>query len=339
MTGADPAQGDLFASDDAAVPTTGAVPERAGVHAREDGAATTAGEPSSPGYSPPAGRPIVPASDVTVAGGPPTRTPGAGDPADLDLPRHPRAEREIRLGEHRVAYAFRRARRRSIGFVVGPEGLSVSAPRWVGVREVEGALREKGAWILKKLGEQRERARKQLAARIDWRDGTTIPFLGEPVILLLDPRAGGALGGAWLESDAPALPGVPRAVLHLGLAQSAMPEQIREAVQGWLQRQARRIFEERCRLYAERLGVRFTRIGLSSAQTRWGSANASGAIRLNWRLVHFAMPTIDYVVAHELAHLREMNHSPRFWDVVRSVLPDYAEARGALKTESLPVLD
>jgi hypothetical protein len=51
------------------------------------------------------------------------------------------------------------------------------------------------------------------------------------------------------------------------------------------------------------------------------------------------MPTIDYVVAHELAHLREMNHSPRFWDVVRSVLPDYAEARGALNTESLPVLD
>ena len=327
MTRADPAQGDLFAGGGGAVPESER--QRAVDVDRREAAVCEPAPTLSPAES------CGPDDGSYRAVAPDASPLPRADPADLDLPRHPRAEREIRLGEHRVAYAFRRARRRSIGFVVGPEGLSVSAPRWVGVREVEGALREKGAWILKKLGEQRDRARRQIAARIEWRDGTTIPFLGEPVILLLDPRA----GGAWLETDAAALPGVPRHVLHLGLAQGATPEQIREAVQGWLQRQARRIFEERCRLYAERLGVRFTRIGLSSAQTRWGSANASGAIRLNWRLVHFALPTIDYVVAHELAHLREMNHSPRFWDVVRSVLPDYAEARGVLKTESLPVLD
>ena len=79
-----------------------------------------------------------------------------------------------------------------------------------------------------------------------------------------------------------------------------------------------------------------TRLSLSSAATRWGSASADGSIRLNWRLVHFALPMIDYVVAHELAHLREMNHSPRFWDVVRSVLPDYEAARGTLRDEVLP---
>ena len=97
------------------------------------------------------------------------------------------------------------------------------------------------------------------------------------------------------------------------------------------------MFEERCGLFTQRLGVRYTRLGLSSAQTRWGSASASGSIRLNWRLIHFAMPTIDYVVAHELAHLREMNHSPRFWDVVRSVLPDYEAARMTLHNDVLPV--
>ena len=75
------------------------------------------------------------------------------------------------------------------------------------------------------------------------------------------------------------------------------------------------------------------RLALSSAQTRWGSASADGAIRLHWRLVHFALPTIDYVVAHELAHLRHMDHSPRFWDVVRSVVPDYEEARARLRQE------
>ncbi len=258
-------------------------------------------------------------------------TPAAEPPSY----RHPRAHREAVIGGHRVAYELRRSRRRSIGFVVGPEGLSVSAPRWLGQGELEAALREKAAWILRKLQEQRERAARVQAARVEWREGGQVPFLGEPVILVLDPRATGAV----LHSDAEALPGVPRLTLHLGLPQHAAAEQIRDVVQSWLQRQARRIFEERCAIFTERLGVRMTRLTLSSAATRWGSASADGSIRLNWRLVHFALPVIDYVVTHELAHLREMNHSPAFWDVVRTALPGFEEARGALRHEVLPLLD
>jgi predicted metal-dependent hydrolase len=249
--------------------------------------------------------------------------------------RHPRADRELRLGEHLVGYAFRRARRRSIGFVVGPEGLAVSAPRWVSVAEVESALQAKSTWILRKLREQRERAQRVEASRIEWRDGTSFPFLGETVIVVLDPRATGAV----LNTDAEALPGVPKLTLHVGLPQTAEPEQIRDAVQSWLQRQARRVFEERCAHFARALGVRVRKLSLSSAQTRWGSASADGSIRLHWRLMHFALPVIDYVVAHELAHLREMNHSPAFWEVVRSVLPDYERHRGALKDDVLPAFD
>ena len=165
-----------------------------------------------------------------------------------------------------------------------------------------------------------------------------MPFLGVLVTVVLDPTA--ALpGGAQLEIGAPGHDAVPRRALRIGLARSAAPVQIREAVQGWLQRQARRVFEERCREFAPRLGVRMKRLSLSSATTRWGSASADGSIRLHWRLVHFAMPTIDYVVAHELAHLREMNHSERFWEVVRSVVPEYEQVRGQLKDEHLPVFE
>jgi predicted metal-dependent hydrolase len=248
---------------------------------------------------------------------------------------HPRSQRELLLSGHRVAYELRRSRRRSIGFVVGAEGLSVSAPRWVGVGEIESALREKGSWILRKLQEQRERASRLDAARVDWREGASVPFLGEPVILVLDARATGAV----LHTDAESLPGVPRLTLHLGLPQTAEPDQIRDLVQSWLQRQAKRVFEERCQLFAQRLGVRMARLSLSSAATRWGSASADGSIRLNWRLVHFGLPVIDYVVTHELAHLREMNHSPAFWDVVRSALPGFEAARVVLRREVLPVLD
>ena len=249
--------------------------------------------------------------------------------------RHPQADREIRLQQHLVAYALQRVRRRSIGFVVGLEGLAVKAPRWVGLGDIEAALREKAGWILRKLREQEQRNARLQAARVDWRDGTSLPFLGETVIIVLDPRSTGAI----LNSDAGTLPGVPRLTLHVGLPHTAAPEQIRDAVQSWLQRQARRVFEERVQHFASRLGVRCTRLSLSSAQTRWGSASADGSVRLNWRLIHFALPTIDYVVTHELAHLREMNHSPRFWDVVRSVLPDYEQHRGTLKDDVLPVLD
>src|SRR5437773_7003123 len=249
--------------------------------------------------------------------------------------QHPRAQREIRLGEHLVAYELKRARRRSIGFIVGPEGLSVSAPRWVGQAEIDDALREKARWICAKLHEQHERSKRQLQAKVEWRDGTSIPFLGDTVIVVLDPRVAGAV----LNADADALPGVPKLTLHVGLPQQAAPEQIRDAVQSWLQRQARRVFEERCHHFAQALNVRMTRLSLSSANTRWGSASADGSIRLNWRLIHFALPIIDYVVAHELAHLREMNHSPAFWDVVRSVVPDYERSRGSLRDGVVPILE
>jgi predicted metal-dependent hydrolase len=241
--------------------------------------------------------------------------------------QHPRGQREIVLGEQRVGYDLRRARRRSIGFVVGAEGLAVSAPRWVSIGDIENALRDKSAWILRKLHEQRERARRLAAARVDWRDGVQIPFLGRPLAVQLDPQASGAV----LDADS--------GRLRIALPHGAEPAQIRDAVQSWLQRQARRIFEERCGEFAGRLGVRVRRLALSSAVTRWGSASADGSIRLHWRLVHFALPVIDYVVTHELAHLREMNHGPAFWSVVRSVLPEYERSRSALRDEVLPVFD
>ena len=275
---------------------------------------------------------------AATAAPPQARPPAAAPPAAAAAPdafRHPRSQREIHLGEHLVGYELRRARRRSIGLVVGVDGLCVSVPRWVGQGEVEAALREKSRWILRKLHEQRERAQRLAAARVDWRDGGTVPFLGASVVLVLDPRARGAV----LQGAGATLPGVPRLRLHLGLPQGAAPEQIRDTVQSWLQRQARRIFEERCALYAARLGVRMKRLSLSSAATRWGSASADGSIRLHWRLVHFGLPVIDYVVTHELAHLREMNHSAAFWEVVRDALPDFEAARGALRREVLPALD
>jgi predicted metal-dependent hydrolase len=245
---------------------------------------------------------------------------------------HPRASREIVLGHARVAYEFTRGKRRTIGFVVGAEGLSVRAPRWVALRDVDAAVIEKSDWILRKLAETQQRLERLEAARIEWRDGVAFPFLGQQVTVRLDPHHAFDGVGAVLDAGASHGP----AVLRVALAQNATPAQIRDAAQAWLMRQARRIFIERLDHFAPRLGVSWQKLSLSNASTRWGSASADGGIRLHWRLVHFRMPVIDYVVAHELSHLRVMDHSPRFWDTVESVVPDYEALRRQLKDEPVP---
>ena len=250
--------------------------------------------------------------------------------------RHPQANREALLGATLVAYQFRRARRRNIGFLVGPEGLTVTSPKWVPLYEIDAAVQSKSQWILRKLDDANERRQRIESARIDWKDGASFPFIGEPVIVVLDPRHAFDEVGAVLNTDATALPGMTRLTLHVGLPQTASTDQVRDAVQAWLMRQAKRLFEERLNHYAPQLGVQWRKLSLSSAGTRWGTAHSDGSIRLNWRLIHFRLPVIDYVVAHELSHLRVMDHSPRFWDTVRTVMPDYAQLRGQLKDEALP---
>jgi predicted metal-dependent hydrolase len=206
---------------------------------------------------------------------------------------HPRANRETVLEGMRVAYLFQRVRRRSIGFVVGPDGLEVRAPKWVTLKEVELGLQERGEWVLRK-----------------------------PIHLHLSPQNGRS------ELN-------EQGQLLLALPHSAEASQIRDAVQAWLMREAKMLFEQRLNHFAPLMGVQWRRLSLSNAGSRWGSARIDGAIRLNWRLIHLKPEAIDYVVVHELAHLHEMNHSPAFWKVVADILPDHLERRKALQKENL----
>ena len=246
---------------------------------------------------------------------------------------HPQANRQVQLNDAVVAYAFARGRRKTIGFMVGPEGLVVRAPRWTPLGEVDAALREKGPWILRKLQETQERQVRQDSARIEWSDGTSLPLLGETLVVRLDPTHGFKGKGAAL--DDPVAPAQPR-ILRVCLPHTATAEQIKDSVQAWLMRHAKTHFTQRLDHFAPQLQVQWRSLRLSNASTRWGSAKSDGSIRLNWRLIHFKPAVVDYVVAHELSHLREMNHSPRFWDTVRAVVPDYAQLRGQLKDEAAP---
>jgi hypothetical protein len=233
---------------------------------------------------------------------------------------HPRANRETVLEGMRVAYLFQRVRRRSIGFVVGPDGLEVRAPKWVTLKEVELGLQERGEWVLRKWAELQERQKN--IRQIEWLEGASLDYLGAPIQLHLSPQNGRS------ELN-------DQRQLLLALPHTAEASQIRDAVQAWLMREAKILFEQRLNHFAPLMGVQWQRLSLSNAGSRWGSARVDGAIRLNWRLIHLKPEAIDYVVVHELAHLQEMNHSPAFWKVVADILPDHLERRKALQKENL----
>ncbi|MDI9235036.1 M48 family metallopeptidase [Limnohabitans lacus] len=258
----------------------------------------------------------------------PRAAPQAKPPSDLTPPQalpepsgfsHPAANRHAVLHGMTVSFLFERSRRRTIGFMVGAEGLVVRAPSWVTLREVDAAVQEKGAWIVAKLQQTRQRQTEQFQQAIEWTHGAHVPFLGGTVQLCV------------LERGTPQAAAADVQRLPVSVPPGASATQVREVAEAWLKKQARTLFEQRLQHFAPLLGVQWRKLSLSSASTRWGSARSDGHIRLNWRLIHLPVSQIDYVVVHELAHLREMNHSPRFWETVGEVMPDYAQRRKALK--------
>jgi predicted metal-dependent hydrolase len=235
-------------------------------------------------------------------------------------PAIPPNHRRLHFGTHYLDYRLLRSRRRSVGFLIDDDGLRVTAHQWLTMMDIEAAISAKQAWIFKKINEQRERSVRRLRPPMEWRDGAKLPYLGTDITLRI---AFNGTVGARFDED--------QRELHISLPGSATEHQLKDRVQGWLQSEAKRVFADRLAVYSEKLGVQFSSFALSSASTQWGSCTADGRIRLNWRLMHFALPNIDYVVTHELSHLREMNHGPQFWTTVQSVLPEFEIARKALR--------
>ena len=229
-------------------------------------------------------------------------------------------------GVHRFDWSLHRLARRTLALRVDDRGVGVLAPRGASTKAIAELLRTHAAWVLRKLRQRELRLQALNAARIDWRDGGRIPYLGRHLTL----RLGGATRLDWDESTDE---------LRLPLPPDGDAQQLRDGVAAWMQRQARELFAARVAHYAAQLQVRVSAVKLSAATTRWGSASRDGSIRLHWRLLHFSPQLVDYVVAHEVAHLREMNHGPRFWAHVGSLYPEFRRARQELRQAALPPWD
>jgi len=203
-----------------------------------------------------------------------------------------------------------RSKRRTVGLQVTSEArLIVRVPQKMPEETARQLIRQKIPWILRK---QRFAQGHYLPATPRaFVAGGKFPYLGEEHELFVVP---GGYGGLAFNEKGFFLPEgcVP-------LAKWLFCD--------WYREQAAVLFGSRVRYYAEKAGALCSGIGISNARGRWGSCSSKGVLNFNWRLVMAPREVVDYVVAHEVAHLKEMNHSKRFWEKVGSLEPDYPRAK------------
>jgi predicted metal-dependent hydrolase len=211
--------------------------------------------------------------------------------------------RQVRVPGGILSYRLIRCRRGSIGLLADAGGLEVRAPRHAAIADIEAFIAEKESWIRRRLSEPRR-------PPFVWEAGASLTWLGRRVTLVQEHGK----VGMWLSDGE----------LRFGIADGTS---LRLRALTWIRTQAMAFFRDRIAELARPLGLRPSGVGLSNARTRWGSCGANGRLLLNWRLMLLPPHVIDYVAAHEIAHLRELNHSPRFWEVVASIYPEHRSTR------------
>jgi hypothetical protein len=214
-----------------------------------------------------------------------------------------------------IPYQLSLRPRRTVGLKITQDGLVVHAPKRIVVHQLNQILQEKSTWILNKLALREA----NLVTPVCWQAGEHLLFLGQDITLQVIESKGKskiALVGNMLNV-------VVKDVHNFTL--------VGKKVLQWYQQEAHEDFVRRVEIYATQLGVKPPPVRLSNAQSRWGSCNSLGQVRLNWRLIQATPQIINYVVCHELAHLKEMNHSARFYTVLAQLFPNYDDAEKQLK--------
>ena len=216
-----------------------------------------------------------------------------------------------------------RQRRRTIGIVVHPvDGVRVLAPLRISEREIRDLVLKRASWILRASAV----AARTLPPPKQFTDGESFPYRGVLVPLAVIPCPEPRTHASLLEGS-----------LHLSLPQNT-PMEIRaplvaRTLDRWFRERAADELAESIERWGQAMSVKPKHILIRNQRTLWGSCAADGTIRFNWRVIQVAPDLLDYVVVHELAHLKHRNHSPRFWEEVHAVIPDYLERRKRLRLD------
>jgi predicted metal-dependent hydrolase len=236
----------------------------------------------------------------------------------------PTVERsQVRFGTKTIGYAIKRSSRRAtVSIAIDPsEGVLVTAPRPTTVERLDRLVHAKGPWVIERL-KRRSDLPPAPPAR-EFVSGESFLYLGRQHRLRLDlgeaPRPLRLVGG-WMRLPIP--PSLP---------QDHRASFVRAALLDWYKPRAGRRLRARVKVWASKLQITEPELLLVEPRKRWGSASASGAVRLNWRIVQAPLTLVDYVVVHELMHVAHPNHTASFWAAIGRVMPDYEERKAKLR--------
>ena len=230
----------------------------------------------------------------------------------------------VELKGQPVAYRVRtskRAKRLSVRYSLR-DGLELVCPLELRLPDPESVLQQRSDWILSAM--DKFSAANANHARREYREGEPFPFRGVSYRLKLEYRPSIKRIEVLLV-DQQLVVSLPDPVAGAARAE------IRLAIQGFYRRQAQDFLPQRATALAEKHGFKFARVRIKNQKTRWGSCSAKRNINLNMRLMMAPDDAIDYVIIHELCHLRELNHSPAFWALVESCCPDYRDWKNWFK--------
>lgn len=210
-------------------------------------------------------------------------------------------------------YNIIRSKRKTVAIHILPEGIvEVRAPIKMPQSEIGRFVKSKELWIQEKLLLVKEQCSSKASFHLDYGDHVLVKGKEYPIVSMPGNRTG-----------------FDGTRFHIMPGLNSM--QIKDACVHIYKRYAKQVLTEKTLKYASEMGVMPSKIKISSARTRWGSCSGKKSINFSWRLIMAEDHVIDYVVVHELAHLKEMNHSPRFWAIVKDVLPDCNDRKLLLK--------
>ncbi len=218
---------------------------------------------------------------------------------------------ETHFGNTKITYKVVRSdKRKTIGLAVDPEeGVIVTVPSDIDDKEIEKAVNGRAGWILEKIEFLREI--KEPALDKEFLSGEKFQYLGRGYMLKVHPTE--------IKS--------PEATLKYGKFNVYVPERsknvVREALLEWYYEHAQKKLKQRVKRYAGKVGVEPNTVKVKHQQKRWGSCTKDKDLLFNWRIIMAPMSIVDYVVVHELCHLKEKNHTDAFWRSVKSVISDY----------------
>jgi len=231
---------------------------------------------------------------------------------------------ELIFGQAQVFYDIVRSGRTTVGIEVRPDKrVVVRAPANVGEERLIDIIRQKAPWILRQVARMQSTNARQVEK--EFVSGESFPYLGRSYRLKV--LTNGSDDAASVELQAGRLWIMTNSSID---AKETRPH-IRNAIINWYQERAREVLTRRVEVFSKKTGIKPTRVNVKSQLRRWGSCTRNGTLNLNWRIVMAPSSIIDYVVAHELCHLKIHNHSTDFWQFLGAILPDYQKHREWLR--------